>query len=198
MEKILLTDADGVLFNWEYAFHTWMRFNEYLVLDDSHHVYDLSKKYGLSKTQSRELVREFNHLPSIGFLPALRDAEFYVKKLASEGWKFHVITSLAKTPSACELRTQNLKKLFGENTFDRFVYLDTGEDKDVALSEYKNSGLYWIEDKIENAEAGLAAGLKPILIEHGHNMHYTNSNIVIKKNWGEVYDYINIRETSAS
>jgi len=84
----------------------------------------------------------------------------------------------------------NLKKLFGATAFEKFVFLDTGEDKDQALEPYRNSGFWWIEDKITNAETGLELGLKPMLMEHGHNMDYDNAAIPRVKNWREIYSII--------
>ena len=66
--------------------------------------------------------------------------------------------------------------------------MDTGADKDEALSKYKDKEYYWIEDKVENAVAGLKYGLSPILIEHGFNMNYRHIPNV--KNWKELYDLI--------
>ena len=52
----------------------------------------------------------------------------------------------------------NLEKLFGPAAFTKLVCLATGAPKDEALAEYKGSNYFWIEDKLENAEAGLEAG----------------------------------------
>ena len=46
-----------------------------------------------------------------------------------------LVTSLHSDPYAQELRTQNLKKLFGEDTFIEYYYLDCGADKDEILEE---------------------------------------------------------------
>jgi hypothetical protein len=67
--------------------------------------------------------------------------------------------------------------------------LGTGADKDEALSKYKDSGLWWIEDKVENAEAGAKAGLKPIVIEHGHNMN-SDHGYPVATNWQDVYNIV--------
>ena len=83
----------------------------------------------------------------------------------------------------------NIQKIFGENTFEKFVYLDTGADKDEALLEYKNLGLFWIEDKPENADVGHQLGLKSILMEHGHNMHHECEYPVVQ-NWKKIYTII--------
>jgi hypothetical protein len=68
--------------------------------------------------------------------------------------------------------------------------LDTGAHKDEALEEYEGTGLWWIEDKPENAEAGYRAGLKCLLVEHGHNMHYHHEGITLVKNWKHIYEVI--------
>ena len=68
--------------------------------------------------------------------------------------------------------------------------MDTAADKDEALAVYKDSGLIWIEDKLMNAEAGVKAGLDCYLIEHGHNMHMTNPDIKLVKNWKDIYELI--------
>lgn len=188
--KVILTDVDGVLLNWEYAFDQWMQQHDYK-RNNNKFVYNIMDRYDLTPKKSRELIRYFNESAAIGFLPPLRDAMYYVDLLhRKHGYVFHVITSLSLDPAAGQLRTNNLQKLFGETVFERFVYLDTGADKDEILAEYKNTGYVWIEDKTENAEAGLKQGLNSILVEHGHNMNYNNPAVPIYKNWKEIYDAV--------
>jgi hypothetical protein len=76
--------------------------------------------------------------------------------------------------------------LFGDTTFEKFIFCDTGADKDEALEPYRNTGYLWVEDKIENAELGDRLGLESIIMEHGHNMHYNKLPRV--KNWKDIYD----------
>lgn len=186
--KVILTDCDGVLLNWEYAFITWMKRHGYTEVENASSCYDMSERYGISDDEKDRLIKFFNESSAIGFLPPLRDAMYYVDKLHKEhGFIFHCITSLSLEPTAQELRTSNLKKLFGDSVFEKFIYLDTGADKDEALAPYKDTGHIWIEDKIENAQLGVELGLDSILIEHGHNMHITD--IPLMKNWKEVYEY---------
>lgn len=186
---LILTDCDGVLLNWEYAFDVWMERKGYKKLDEYNLEYNIGKRYGIEYNHYKMLIRDFNESAMIGFLPPLRDAIEYVQKLHREhGYVFHVISSLSLDPSACQLRTQNLQKLFGETVFDGFTYLDTGADKKEALAKYMDKELYWIEDKVENAEVGKHFGLNSILIEHGHNMNY--QGIPKVKNWKELYDMI--------
>ena len=193
MEKIILTDCDGVLLNWEYAFCIWMEQHGYIQIKDGNQEYDISKRFNIDKEESKRLCRIFNESAAIGFLPTLRDAMFYVKRLHEEhGYEFHCITSLSLDPSAYKLRKMNLEKMFGPTAFTKLVCLDTGADKDEFLDEnYADTGLYWIEDKMENAIAGLNVGLNPILIEHGWNMN-SSVPVGIKKvvKWKEIYEYI--------
>jgi len=187
-QKLILTDIDGVVLNWEYAFHTWIQRHGYKQIEQASEHYDMHVRYDVAKAEIKAKIREFNESAAIGFLPPLRDAIHYIRKLhEKKGYVFHAITSLSHDPYAQTLRTQNLKKLFGETAFERFVYLGTGDDKDEVLKEYENSGLLWIEDKPENAWAGVQVGLNSVLMEHKHNMN-EDDNFQIFKNWKEIYE----------
>ena len=190
-DKIILTDCDGVVLDWEEGFSVWMEHHGHNTVDGYQYMYNIGDRYGVSKEQGSQMVKVFNESAAIGFLPPLRDAQYFVKKLHEQHqYKFIAITSLSLDPYAKELRERNLKKLFGD-AFIEVVCLDTGADKDEILAEYgaKYKGNYWIEDKPENLNAGIDAGLEGILIEHGHNMDYTgNANVVV--NWQEIYNLI--------
>jgi len=189
-DKIILTDCDGVVLDWEEGFSVWMEHHGHNTVDGYQYMYNIGDRYGVSKEQGSQMVKVFNESAAIGFLPPLRDAQYFVKKLHEQHqYKFIAITSLSLDPYAKELRERNLKKLFGD-AFIEVVCLDTGADKDEILAYgVKYKGNYWIEDKPENLNAGIDAGLKGILIEHGHNMDYTgNANVVV--NWQEIYNLI--------
>lgn len=189
-QQVILVDADGVLLNWEYAFSIWMETHGFNKVPGSEFEYDIGQRYNIDHAQGRKLIKIFNESAAIGFLPPLRDAMYYVKRLHEEhGYVFHCITSLSLDPSAGKLREMNLNKLFGSTAFERVVCLDTGADKHDALAEYRDSGCWWVEDKPENAEVGHALGLKSILVEHGHNMNYLCSYPVVK-NWKEIFDLV--------
>lgn len=189
--SIILTDIDGAVLDWEYAFDVWMLQHGFNKQEGAQFKYDMGTRYGIEKDQAKKLIRIFNESASIGFLPPLRDAMYYIKRLHEEhGYVFHAITSLSKDENAQELRRMNLRKLFGKTAFEKFVFLDTGADKDAALEPYRNTGYYWIEDKKINCEVGYDLGLKSILMEHGHNLDFTNTNIPRVKNWREIYDIV--------
>jgi len=187
VHKVILTDADGVLLNWGYAFDVWMLERGYKAAYPLE--YNVGTIYDITKAESRKLVREFNESAHMGFVPPLRDAMQYVRKLHEEhGYVFHLITSMSKDENAQKLRTMNIKKLFGETAFVKFIYLDTGADKDEVLAQYKGTGYTWVEDKVENAIAGDKQGLDSIVMEHGYNMD--NQDYPLMKNWKDVYEYL--------
>jgi FMN phosphatase YigB (HAD superfamily) len=188
--KLILADCDGVLLDWEWAFSVWMQERGYTIAETAKKSYYLHEHYqDLDQKDAKQVVKQFNESAAIGFLPALRDSTFYVKRLHEEhGFKFRVITSLSKDKNAQRLREMNLRKIFGD-AIEQVICLDTGADKDEALEPYQDSNMWWIEDKPENADVGDAMGLRSILVEHGHNMEH-RCNYPVVKNWKQIYELI--------
>lgn len=190
MNKVILTDCDGVLLDWETQFKDWMQQQGYTLVDPT--AYNMNVAYNVPKEESKRLVKIFNESAWMGFLPALRDARSGVAKLVEAGYQFIVITSLSLDAKAKMLRVSNLKNIFGKDVFLDVVCLDTGADKDDALAEYKNTGMYWLEDKTENALCGVRAGLKSILITHDHNLscNENKTDIIRCDSWSDIVDVI--------
>lgn len=190
-DKVILTDADGVVLDWEYAFDIWMQEHGFQKQEGGQFIYNIGRRYGIDMEQGKKLIKIFNESAAIGFLPALRDSMYYVKRLHEEhGFVFHCITSLSKDENAQKLRTMNLQKLFGKTAFEKFIYLDTGADKDEVLEQYRDTGCWWIEDKITNALVGQKLGLRSLLMEHGHNMDFEHEEIPRVTSWKEIYQKI--------
>jgi hypothetical protein len=189
-ENLILTDVDGVLLNWEYAFDCWMQKHGYSKVDNGNLKYNIGKRYGIDEVTGKALIKTFNESAAIGFLPPLRDSVHYVQKLHKmHGFIFHAITSLSLDKNAQHLRRMNLEKLFGETVFEEIICLDTGADKHDALEPYRDSSCFWLEDKIDNAVVGHNLGLRSLIVEHGHNMDYKGP-IPIVKNWAEIYNVV--------
>ena len=199
-DKIILTDCDGVLVDWEAKFTSWMIRNGYCVVDET--AYNVAERfaktqsayskdgYKLTKAVGKQLIKYFNESAAIETLSPLRDAIKYVRKLHEEhGYVFHVITSLSTDPDAARLRKRNLDLLFGPTVFEKIVCLDCGADKDDALEPYRDSGCFWVEDKPENADLGVDLGLRSVMLEHSHNMSY-NGPAKLVKSWKDIYKYI--------
>lgn len=192
--KKILTDCDGVLLDWAYSFEKWMKFHfDMTVVDQTE--YDIAKRYqsddpNLSKDNKFYAPRIFCNSSRIASLKPLKDSVKYVKKIYEEhGVTFDVVTSLSLDPETQKLRKYNLRKVYGD-AIDRIVCLDTGEDKDEALEEWRDSGRLWVEDKPENAVLGAEMGLQSILIDHPYNRDFSHPDVTRVKNWKEVYEMI--------
>jgi hypothetical protein len=202
--RIILTDVDGVLLEWEHHFTKWMlqrtlfdergaRYHPYRLLPDKQNTYEMAERFGLTKIEIRKLIREFNRSAWMGTQRPILDSQTWVKLLHAEGWTFIPITSQTSDIPAQELRKKRLAELFGEIGFQNYHILGTGADKDSALAEFHGTGLYWIEDKPHNAEAGLDYGLKPLLYNHTYNQKFYNKKITRVNNWKHIYEIIHGR-----
>ena len=187
-DKVILTDCDGVLLDWEYHFYKWLKATEgYVKLTDH---YNIAKAIGVEQKLGARFVNIFNKSEEMKTLSPLRDAIKYVRKLHEEhGYIFHVITSQTNDRLAQEYRKENLRNVFGD-VFDGFTILGTGQDKDVALAkDWSNTECWWIEDKAANIEMGNKIGLRGILIDHSWNKNNTYECDRASK-WKDVYKII--------
>ena len=199
-DRIILTDVDGVLLEWEHHFTEWMvqrsYFNDkgkkiypYTLLDDKENTYEMADRFGLTVPEIRKEIREFNKSAWMATQCPMPDSQTWVKLLHAEGWTFIPITSQTSDIPAQEVRKKRLTELFGD-VFYNYHILDTGQDKDSVLAEFHNTGLYFIEDKPKNALAGLNFGLKPILIDHKYNQDFNHPDIIRVNNWKQIHEMI--------
>lgn len=188
--RTILTDCDGVLLDWEWAFNIWMQERGYVQRPNAKDYYKIHEQFeDLTHPEAKKFTKLFNESAAIGFLPPLRDSVYWMRRLNEEyGFRFICITSLSTDRNAQKLRRMNLNKYYGD-VFDDVVCLPTGSDKHEALEPYRDSGLWWIEDKPENADLGYELGLRSILLEHGHNMHHECAYPLVK-NWREIFELI--------
>ena len=203
--RIILTDVDGVLLEWEHHFTKWMlqrtlfdergaRYHPYRLLPNKENTYEMAERFGLTKSEIRKEIREFNRSAWMGTQRPMYNSQTWVKLLAAEGWTFIPITSQTSDKPAQELRKRRLGELFGEHIFTNYHILGTGADKHSALAEFHGTGLYWVEDKPANALAGLNYGLKPILIDHQYNRDFQHPDIVRVNNWQDIHKLVSGRK----
>jgi len=186
-DKVILTDVDGVVLDWEYGFSRYMAAKGLKPIRND--VYSVGDTYGITKPEGKANVIAFNESARIGSLTPFRDAKKYVKKIHEElGYVFHAITSLSSDPYAGELRRLNLEKVFGEGVFEEVICIECGADKDEALEPYRDSGCLWVEDKMINAETGARMGLDSVLINHTHNITLPNDSLKRVDGWREIYE----------
>jgi len=186
-ERKILTDIDGVVLDWESSFTAWMNKEGFTVVEPNQ--YKQSKRFGITQDKADELVKIFNESAWVGFIKPLRDAVPVIQDMLCENYHFEAITSLSTDHWAGELRRMNLERFFGRASFRRVRCIATGADKDDILREYER-GHWWIEDKPENALAGLEAGHRPILIDHSYNRWFSHPDIPRAENFSQVYTII--------
>ena len=80
-KKYIITDIDGCVLDWEEAFSVWAEQHGHQLVDGYQFKYSIGDRYGLTYQQGNQMVKTFNESAAIGFLPPLRDAQFFIKKL---------------------------------------------------------------------------------------------------------------------
>ena len=184
--KTIITDCDGVLLDWAFAFKVWMADQGYIRLPDSDHHFSMAKQFGISEKESLGKVNEFNQTGALGFIPAFRDSVEYVTRLHREGWKFEVISMIGPDKYAQRLRQHNLVHLFGD-IFD-YIYCAgdfTKPKRDILEERYKGKNYIWVEDRLDYAKDGEDVGLNTFMMDHPYNREYNGQRV---NNWKELYD----------
>ena len=188
--RIILTDVDGVLLEWENHFTKWMISRGYKLKDNFVSEYNMQKRFEDHNLNIKTEIREFNKSAWMGTQPPMPESQTWVKLLHAEGWTFIPISSQTSDIPAQELRKRRLEELFGEYAFYNFHILETGQDKDDVLAEFHGTGLWWIEDKWTNAYAGLKYGLKPLIVDHPYNREYSHPDITRVNNWQDIHKIV--------
>jgi hypothetical protein len=183
-EKLILTDCDGVLLHWEWSFDRWMTKHGYAKRSEG--AYDIDQCYGIDRPHAEQLVRMFNETVFVTTLPPFGDAIRYVRRLHEDhGYVFHVITSIGDDPEIVEGRVKNLHSVFGASPFYRITCIDPDRSKMAALSQYADSGCWWIEDHPKNYSIGSELGLRSILVDQHYNQQFDVDNRVYS--WKQIY-----------
>jgi beta-phosphoglucomutase-like phosphatase (HAD superfamily) len=191
-EKIILTDADGVLVDWNTAFDKFMARHGHPRVPETDTEYNISLRHNVTTHQAMAYVKEFNESPDIAHLSPFADAVPHVRLLAELGFKFIVVTSISSHPDAKIHRTNNLTDLFGD-VFEDIHCIEQGASKASILMNWADTGYFWIEDHMRQAEAGYEAGLRTILINHPYNFHYKTDlfpTVSYDTPWNEIYNMI--------
>ena len=188
--RIILTDVDGVLLEWENHFTKWMVSRGHKLKDNFVSEYNMQKRFEDHNLNIKTEIREFNKSAWMGTQPPMPESQTWVKLLHAEGWTFIPITSQTSDKPAQELRKKRLEELFGKQVFSNYHILGTGADKDSALAEFHNTGLYWVEDKPKNALAGLNYGLKVLLYNRPYNRDFNHPKITRVNNWKQIHELL--------
>lgn len=192
MNKIILTDCDGVLLNWSKGFGDFAAAKGYPRISGTENDYRIHTGHNIPIELAQSIIREFNEGPEVEHLEPFADSVEYVAKLASLGFRFIAVTSISNHPDSKIYRTRNLSKLFGD-VFDEVHCLPMGASKASALMQWAGTGYFWIEDHMRQAEAGYEAGLSPLLINHPYNKHYHTDlfpKVPVENPWKHIFSCV--------
>lgn len=199
-EKLILSDVDGCLLDWEPHFHNYMRSqgHERAYGIDSYWQELLYPK--LSQDEARKLVYNFNTSAWMIRVPALRDARSGVARLVEHGYQFHVVSAMGIDPYARMARMINLEQLFGFDAISELTVTDMHDpdSKRETLSQYRDTGLPWIEDKPSNAALGAELGLRTFLMDHSYNQEFNADNVERVSSWADICGLILNKSQSSS
>ena len=132
MEKIILTDVDGVLLDWETAFYEWMKNKGYDAKNEG--VYNMEAVFEMRQDKTKALIKEFNNSAWMGYLQPLRDARSGVAKLVEAGYTFYAITSISLDPNTKMIRN------YEDDTFEIYAIRDISKDEELT---HKYKSLKW-------------------------------------------------------
>ena len=189
--KIILTDIDGVVFNWHKQFVDWMEMQGYRSTGIPHHDADIHLEFGISLNECQIKKEEFNTSMIASTLEPWKDSVEYIKKFYNEGWRFIGITSFSDKPIGQYYRYLNLEDHFETDCFGTMIFLTPGEGKEQVLQKFKDTNLWYIDDRIINVNTAYNIGLKPLLMKHDYNIHYKRDEVKVVDTWKQIYQIIN-------
>lgn len=180
----LLLDCDGVLLSWLGGFHGYAekRLGRSLC-PNGPSSFDLHEWLGLNDVgEALELVRDFNEGDggTFGNLEPLPGAVECLTAFSETGRELHIITACSQDPRVVAMRKENLRRVFGD-VFVEIHCVGMRDSKSPLLGEYHAAT--WVEDKFENAIAGVETGHQTYLIRASHNQHREADTVLPGLRW---------------
>ena len=156
-----------------------------------HHDADIHLEFGISFNECQVKKEEFNTSMIASTLEPWKDSVEYINKFYKEGWRFIGITSFSDKPIGQYYRYLNLEDYFETDCFGTMIFLTPGEGKEGVLEKFRDTNLWFIDDRIINVNTAYNIGLKPLLMKHDYNMHYKRDDVKVVDSWQQIYQIIN-------
>lgn len=167
--KIILTDCDGVLFDFNTPFYKYVEARGHKVVNRSS--YNLARAFGISEDEALDLCRAFSIPKNMSNLPWRDGAVEMLQTLHRRGFVFHFITSIDDSNRAA--RISQIRRVLPADGILDITCLGLCEPKyDYLEDVYTDTNLLWLEDAVSNYEDGLALGLDSYLIDQPYNRHF--------------------------
>jgi FMN phosphatase YigB (HAD superfamily) len=187
--RTILTDVDGVLFDWSGPFEKWILENrDYNPSTPLRDHWNVEEWLGITLDETRAMIKEFNAHPDIWpYFEPLPEAVEYVDRLHKEGWSFVAITACATDDWTHANRMSNLRNVFGD-AFDGLYCTGLHESKDKFLRRYRPT--YWVEDKWAHALNGAELGHQSFIVDYKYNREYSDDRITRVKGWQDIWSHV--------
>lgn len=179
---IILTDVDDVLLSYASGFQ-----QHYGLRTTNINATTFSQAFNIDPVLEKQMVVEFSEHEAFGRLQPIHGAVEAVREIASSGVRFVAISSCGSSTRTLELRKQNLYDLFGD-VFLEVNAVPLWHSKENYLAQYKDSGLLWLEDNVNNYIAGENLGLHSVLLKTMYNRPLPNMRVM--PNWEQLQEYI--------
>lgn len=185
MSKVILTDVDEVIFNWQKSFEKWiLREGRYQPTEPLGNYWNVEQWLNISDDEGTELIQEFNHMeefwPDFEPLPRVQEN---VEILHKEGFKFVAITACATDDWTHSKRWENLQKCFGQ-AFDTLHCVGLWQSKRSTLARYRSA--YWVDDKFNHALDGALEGHKSYLMSYPWNVDSHDERLIRVSSWDDI------------
>ena len=180
--KILLTDIDGVVLDWQKHFNNYLDkyYPDEKLFDPT--VFAQGERTG-------KIIKEFNNTAWIGFLEPWKDSVEVLTELKNMGWKIYGCTSMGTDQYANALRKKNIETLMPD-IFTQLDIIPFMQPKGNWLSQWKGSGAVWVEDKWSNAILGADMGIKTFLMKQSYNSKHDYKGVEKVDNWRQIYNKV--------
>ncbi len=180
--KILLTDIDGVVLDWQKHFNNYLDkyYPDEELFDPT--VFAQGERTG-------KIIKEFNNTAWIGFLEPWKDSVEVLTELKNMGWKIYGCTSMGTDQYANALRKKNVETLMPD-VFTQLDIIPFMQPKGNWLSQWRDSGAVWVEDKWSNAILGADIGIKTFLMKQSYNSKHDYKGVEKVDNWRQIYNKV--------
>lgn len=193
MTKVVITDIDEVVFNWQGPFEKWiLREGKYTPTQPLCNFWDIERWLEIPYDEGRHLIEEFNHLEEFwpNFEP-LSEVRKNILALEDLGYKFVAVTACSEDEWTHVNRWHNLKRCFG-TAFDTLHCVGLSASKKEMLERYKPT--YWVEDKLRHAIDGADLGHTSFIVDYPWNRYANDDRITRVKNWNDIFEIITSSE----
>ncbi len=190
MDKIIYTDIDVTLLDFNVSFESYLRSIDYI--GDQYPIgflkgeNNLAAVMGIPAEESAQLVHDFFETSHFSELPAIEGSVEAVQSLYRDGWRFIAISACPSSVGA-EARKSNLENVFNI-PFEEVHLTGFGGCKREILSQFKPT--IWVEDHVGHANVGHELGYRSYLLTHKHNKGVRTDAFRMDDWWGIVDDIL--------